>query len=253
MKRFVHSHRGWFLLLLPYALAVWALKHTGFRFYCVYLVPFLGPFTAVFLPFGDTISEKTIYALCAWYLLPFAFFLVRFRQRPRIGCMLWSLWFLMCLICFAGWQYEYKANDAYPANPHKNILTCWEYMPPHKPPLPSPKQFPSSAVVDIKPVSPKATSVVETDPTFLSSAIVTVCGANPATADRYEERNNALRSIARERNLSTNDVAALVSWLASTNDVLRVERLATLKNDVMNLLRAQKPPPPDCSSLSWGR
>ena len=228
MKRFVHSHRGWFLLLLPYALAVWALKHTGFRFYCVYLVPFLGPFTAVFLPFGDTISEKTIYALCAWYLLPFAFFLVRFRQRPRIGCMLWSLWFLMCLICFAGWQYEYKANDAYPANPPKNILTCWEYMPPHKPPLPSPTQFPSSAVVDIKAVSLKATPVVEADRAFVSSAIAAVCGADPATTDRYKARNDALRAIARERNLASNDFAALVSWLASTNGtsrcVLRVTR-----------------------------
>jgi hypothetical protein len=93
-------------------------------------------------------------------------------------------------------------------------------------------------------VSPKATSVAEADHFVVSSAIAAICGADPASADRYEARNDALRSIMRERHLPTNDVAALTDWLASTNDVLRVERLAALKNDVMNLLRAQEPPPP---------
>ena len=81
-------------------------------------------------------------------------------------------------------------------------------------------------------------------PSYVKESIVIVIGSNPSTADRYEARNDALRSIARERHLSSNDVAALVAWLASTNDVLRVERLAALKNDVMNLLRNQEPPPP---------
>ena len=43
--------------------------------------------------------------------------------------------------------------------------------------------------------------------------------------------------------MPADDVAALTAWLASTNDVLRVERLAALKNDVMNLLRNQTSPP----------
>jgi hypothetical protein len=81
-------------------------------------------------------------------------------------------------------------------------------------------------------VSPKATSVAEADHFVVSSAIAAICGADPASADRYEARNDALRSIMRERHLPTNDVAALTDWLASTNDVLRVERLAALKNDV---------------------
>ncbi len=153
----------------------------------------------------------------------------------------------MCLICFSVWQYEYKANDVHPVNPHKNKLICWEYMPPHKrqdspPSIPRPAH---SAVVDVRTVTQKAASVVEAAPTVVSSAVVSVCGLNASTADRYEARNDALRSIARERHLPTNDVTALVHWLASTNDVLRVERLAALKNDVMNLLRNQEPPPPD--------
>ena len=153
----------------------------------------------------------------------------------------------MCLICFSVWQYEYKANDVHPVNPHKNKLICWKYMPPHKrqESPPQPPRPAHSAVVDVRTITPKVTSVVEAAPTVVSAAIATVCGLNPSTTDRYEARNDALRSIARERHLPTNDVAALVSWLASTNDVLRVERLAALKNDVMNLLRNQEPPPPD--------
>ncbi len=78
-----------------------------------------------------------------------------------------------------------------------------------------------------------------------SPYIAVIIGTDPDSSDRYEARNDALRAIARERNLASNDVAALVSWLASTNNVLRVERLAALKNDVMNLLRRQESPPPD--------
>ncbi len=110
---------------------------------------------------------------------------------------------------------------------------------------PQARQMPTTAEVAIKPISPSTTSIAETDPATISSAIASLCGADSATADRYEARNDALRSISRDRNLPADDVAALVSWLASTNDVLRVERLAALKNDVMNLLRRQESPPPD--------
>ncbi|MBR3922200.1 MAG: hypothetical protein IKJ45_03750 [Kiritimatiellae bacterium] len=44
---------------------------------------------------------------------------------------------------------------------------------------------------------------------IVSAAIASVCGLNASTADRYEARHDALRLIARERNLASNDVAAL--------------------------------------------
>ena len=76
-----------------------------------------------------------------------------------------------------------------------------------------------------------------------SSAVAIVCGADPTTADRYEARNDALRSIARRRNLPEKDVAALIAYLRRTDDAMRPERVAALKNHVMNLLRNQEPPP----------
>ena len=75
-----------------------------------------------------------------------------------------------------------------------------------------------------------------------STAVAIVCGADSATADRYEARNDALRSIARRRDLPEKDVAALVAYLRSKDNAMRVERVAALKNDIMNLLRSQKPP-----------
>ena len=75
-----------------------------------------------------------------------------------------------------------------------------------------------------------------------STAVAIVCGADATTADRYEARNDALRSIARRRDLPEKDVAALVAYLRSKDDAMRVERVAALKNDVMNLLRSQEPP-----------
>jgi hypothetical protein len=76
-----------------------------------------------------------------------------------------------------------------------------------------------------------------------STAVAIVCGADSATADRYEARNDALRSIARRRDLPEKDVAALLAYLRSKDNAMRVERVAALKNDVMNLLRNQAPPP----------
>jgi hypothetical protein len=65
-----------------------------------------------------------------------------------------------------------------------------------------------------------------------STAVAIVCGADPTTADRYEARNDALRSIARRRDLPEKDVAALVAYLRSKDSAMRVERVAALKNDV---------------------
>ena len=75
-----------------------------------------------------------------------------------------------------------------------------------------------------------------------SRAVAIVCGADEATADRYEARNDALRSIARRRDLAKGDVDALLGYLRRADDAMRVERVAALKNDVMNLLRNQEPP-----------
>ena len=75
-----------------------------------------------------------------------------------------------------------------------------------------------------------------------SAAVAIVCGEDAPTADRYEARNDALRSIARRRDLPEKDVAALVAYLRSKDGAMRVERVAALKNDVMNLLRNQDPP-----------
>lgn len=74
-------------------------------------------------------------------------------------------------------------------------------------------------------------------------AVATVCGLDPASAGRYETRNNALRSISRLRNLGAGDTLELMTYVCSTNLCLRPDREASLRNDVLNLLRAQNPPP----------
>ena len=101
----------------------------------------------------------------------------------------------------------------------------------------------SPAEVRVKAVERKSATVARPNAATASRAVAIVCGADEATADRYEARNDALRSVARRRDLPEGDVVALMDYLASTNDVLRVERVAALKNDVMNLLRSQEPPP----------
>ena len=75
-----------------------------------------------------------------------------------------------------------------------------------------------------------------------STAVVIVCGADSTSADRYEARNDAFRSIVRRRDLPKNDVDALLAYLRKADNAMRVERVAALKNDVMNLLRNQDPP-----------
>ncbi len=85
-----------------------------------------------------------------------------------------------------------------------------------------------------------------------STAVAIVCGADSATSDRYEARNDALRSIARRRDLPEKDVAALIAYLRTADNAMRVERVAALKNDVMNLLRNQDPPPKDLAGTLIG-
>ena len=87
-----------------------------------------------------------------------------------------------------------------------------------------------------------ATNVV-TVASDVSRAVAIICGKDSATAGRYEARNDALRSIARRRNLPKNDVDALLVYLRKADNALCPERIAALKNDVMNLLRSQEPSP----------
>ena len=96
--------------------------------------------------------------------------------------------------------------------------------------------------VRVKAVERKAEMAAEGEVVAASDAVAIVCGEDAATADRYEARNDALRSIARRRDLPKGDVAALMTYLRRADDAMRVERVAALKNDVMNLLRNQDPP-----------
>ena len=109
------------------------------------------------------------------------------------------------------------------------------------PPLDVPTAL-SSTEVRVKALERKAEPLELGTLAVTSDVVAIVCGVDDATAGRYEARNDALRSIARRRDLPKEDAAALLDYLASTNDAMRVERVAALKNDVMNLLRNQEPP-----------
>ena len=112
-------------------------------------------------------------------------------------------------------------------------------------PAPPPKVPVVTAPVEVrvKAVERKAELVERGEIATASRAVAIICGKDSATADRYEARNDALRSIARRRDLPEKDVAALMAYLRSKDSAMRVERVAALKNDVMNLLRNQEPPP----------
>ena len=96
--------------------------------------------------------------------------------------------------------------------------------------------------VRVKAVERKPEPVGRGEIATASDAVAIVCGADYATADRYEARNDALRSIARRRDLPEKDVAALIAYLHTADGAMRIERVAALKNDVMNLMRNQDPP-----------
>ena len=95
----------------------------------------------------------------------------------------------------------------------------------------------------VKAVERNPAAVVAAAAPDASLAVAIVCGVDPTTANCYEVRNGALRSIARRRDLPEKDVAALVAYLRSKDNAMRSERIAALKNDVMNLLRNQEPSP----------
>ena len=110
-------------------------------------------------------------------------------------------------------------------------------------PLPEVPVAQTPAEVRVKAVERNSVATTTTAAFDASRAVAIVCGADKATADRYEARNDALRSIARRRDLLEDDVAALMAYLRRADSAMRPERVAALKNDVMNLLRNQEPPP----------
>ncbi len=83
----------------------------------------------------------------------------------------------------------------------------------------------------------------------VSAAVAVVCGRVDASEDRYGLRNDALRSIARRRDLTEGDVAALMAYVASGGGALNPTREAALRNDVLNLLRNQNPIPESLPDL----
>ena len=109
-------------------------------------------------------------------------------------------------------------------------------------PLPEVPSVVPTVEVRVKAVERKAEMVEHGEVAAMSDVVAIVCGEDVATAGRYEARNDALRSIARRRDLAKNDVDALLVYLRRTDDAMRIERVAALKNDVMNLLRNQEPP-----------
>ena len=80
----------------------------------------------------------------------------------------------------------------------------------------------SPAEVRVKAVERKAEPVEQGKAALASGAVAIVCGMDEATADRYEARNDALRSIARRRDLPKDDVEALLAYLRSQDDAARV-------------------------------
>ena len=91
-------------------------------------------------------------------------------------------------------------------------------------PPPDAPVSPCPAEVRVKAVERKPKPLVH-EVVEASTAVAIVCGADAATADRYEARNDALRSIARRRDLPEKDVAALVAYLRSSDGAIRVERV----------------------------
>ena len=110
--------------------------------------------------------------------------------------------------------------------------------------IPAPKMAASPKEVRVVPVARKSVAVDrQMGAADTSPSVAIVCGDDADTVTRYDLRNDAFLSIARRRDLPVDDIAALMGYVASTACVMRVEREAALKNDVLNLLRNQKRQP----------
>ena len=76
------------------------------------------------------------------------------------------------------------------------------------PPVPEVTGTPGE--VRVKPVVRKDAARKPTVTSSTSRTVAIICGADEATAGRYEARNDALRVIARRRDLPKEDAAALI-------------------------------------------
>ena len=76
------------------------------------------------------------------------------------------------------------------------------------PPVPEVTGTPGE--VRVKPVVRKGAARKPTVTSSTSRTVAIICGADEATAGRYEARNDALRVIARRRDLPKEDAAALI-------------------------------------------
>lgn len=79
----------------------------------------------------------------------------------------------------------------------------------------------------------------------VSRLVRVVTGRDETTARRYMARSEAVWTLGKD--LPEEAVAALLAYLRSTEDVLREERVDALKNDLLNVLRAQRRIPPRLS------
>ena len=114
-------------------------------------------------------------------------------------------------------------------------------------PVCEPQACPSEVHVNVE--AEKCVHAAETSIASASDPVDIVCGLDFATVPCYGLRNDVLRSIARRRDLTTDDIAALMEYVAATSCVMRVEREAALKNNVLNLLRNQKHQPEGLADL----
>jgi len=68
-------------------------------------------------------------------------------------------------------------------------------------------------------------------------AISIICGEDQSTSSRYDLRDDALSYVASMRELSTNDIARLVSYLKEPDETMDEEYVVALKNGVKKLVQ----------------
>lgn len=113
------------------------------------------------------------------------------------------------------------------------------------PPSATAGQPPHSAVFLRPQATPAAATRLATPVPEAPLLVKVVIGEDEATARRYTARSEAVWTLGKD--LPEEAVAALLAYLRSTEDVLREERVDALKNDLLNVLRAQRRIPPGLS------
>lgn len=107
------------------------------------------------------------------------------------------------------------------------------------PPRPSEVRGQGGGEVTVRPKAvPAAVTRVEAPRPDVSRLVKVAIGRDEATARRYVVRSEAVARLGED--LPEEAVEALLGYLRAAGDVLREERVDALKNDIMNVLRAQK-------------